>query len=421
MPKRSPTQRADTKRQVAYVVSRFPSVTETFVLNEMIELGRLGMNAKVFSFIQDLSLLRQPGVEPFIEDATHVPLKSLDCLRAQCYWLTKRPIRYLKLWFDAIWFNLRSPAFLSRAFVVIPKAATFARTMEMGDIDHVHAHFATHSALAALAVHRLTDIQYSVTVHAHDLYVDRSMLRQKLAAAKFIATISQFNRNMIGDLYGSEIAAKVHIVRCGVDVTRYQPVEAGDDERLNLLCVASLQPYKGHRFLIQACAELRRLGVDFRCELIGDGECRGEVEALIEQLALGDAVHLHGAQSAEQVRQALARASVFVLPSIVTESGKMEGIPVALMEAMALELAVVSSRISGIPELIQDGHTGRLTEPGDAAQIAAILAELWNDPPQRRRLGRQARQHVLAQFDLAYNTKKLHRLIDVAIGETQRN
>lgn len=411
-----PSVSVANEHRVAYLVSRFPSVTETFVLNEMIELGKLGTQAQVYSFIQDLSLLRHAGVEDFIEDATHVSLKSSACIGAQWYWLTRRPVRYLKLWIDAIRLNAASPRFLARVFVVIPKAATFARAMKTHDIDHIHAHFATHSALAAYSVHRLNDIRYSVTVHAHDLYVDRSMLRQKLAAAHFVATISEFNRDMIARLYGGALASKVHIVRCGVDTAQYQPIEKNDGQRLRLVCVASLQPYKGHRFLIEACAELKRRAIDFHCELIGEGECRDDIEAQLRRFDLTGHVQLSGAQNAQQVRLALAQADIFVLPSIVTESGKMEGIPVALMEAMALELPVISTRISGIPELVRDGSTGRLSEPGDAAQLAQIVAELWNDPQQRRRLGRQARQLVQAQFDLAYNAKVLHKLFESAIG-----
>lgn len=398
--------------QIAYLVSRFPSVTETFVLNEMIELRELGMSPKVFTFIQDLTLLRHPGVEDFMDECTHVSLTSVKCVGAQLFWLMKRPHRYLSLWLNAIRFNLKSPKFLTRAFVVVPKAATFARQMYDTDIAHIHAHFGTHAALAAYAVNRLTDIDYSVTLHAHDLYVDRSMLRQKLDSASFVATISEFNKQLLRQLYGDELASKVSIVRCGVDVNQYRPVEKNETERLHIVCVGSLQPYKGQKYLIDACAELNQRGIDFHCELIGDGECREVLEQDIERFNLTQKLWLSGAQNSDQVLKALGRADIFVLPSIVTDSGKMEGIPVALMEAMALELPVIGSRISGIPELVQDRVTGRLVEPQNSTQMANVICDLWEDPQQRQQLGKNARQHVLSKFDQSENSRILFRLIE---------
>jgi len=243
--------------RIAYLVSRFPSVTETFVLNEMLAIRRLGLEPTVYAFIRDLRLLRHPGADDFIAGCVEAKLLSRECLSAQFHWLRRRPLAYGRLWLDAIRYNLRSPKFLSRAVVVIPKAAVFAKHMQTAEIDHVHAHFGTHSALAAFAIKQLAGIDYSVTLHAHDLYVDRSMLRQKLDSAVFVATISEFNRDMLRDLYGKQLVDKVSIVRCGVDVEKFKPevhqnFSDRSDRTFRILCVGSLQPYKGQRYLIDA-------------------------------------------------------------------------------------------------------------------------------------------------------------------------
>ena len=410
---------ANATPRVAYVVSRFPSVTETFVLNEMIQLVRLGLDVEVYAFIKDLSLLRHPGVEQFIDDTHAVSLLSRACLYAQVYWLARKPVRYLKLWFHALKFNAGSPKFLSRAVVVVPKAAAFARTMKSRDIDHVHAHFGTHSALAAYAVRALADIDYSVTLHAHDLYVDRSMLEQKLKTASFVVTISEFNREMLRDLYGDALADKTKVIRCGVDVDRFKPAREQDSlAKIRIVCVASLQPYKGHRYLIEACAELVARGLEFSCLLVGDGELREMLQADIERRKLEDVVRLAGAQGSDAVRTALLEADIFVLPSIVTESGKMEGIPVALMEAMALSLPVVTTRISGIPELVVDGEGGRLVPPANAPALADALHDLARDQDERHRLASNGRARVLAEFDLKSNALKLYRELAAKLGIT---
>ena len=402
---------------VAYIVSRFPSVTETFVFNEMLELKKLGYAPRVYTLLRTRVSVEHAGIEKFMRDLVHVKILSFRCIAAQFYWLRRRPGALMRLWVSAVRGNYRSLKFLSRTLVTLPLAAEFARVAEASSVQHVHAHFATHSALAALAINRLTGIPYSVTVHAHDLYVDRSMLDVKLREASFVVTISQFNAELLRDLYGDALAKNVSVVRCGVDGDLFKPaLDKTGTEIPKIVCVGSLSDYKGQRFLIDACAGLLRQGLRFECALIGDGDQRVVLQNKINKAGLDHCVKLLGAMSGTQVVSALQKADIFVLPSVVTASGKMEGIPVALMEAMAMELPVVTTRLSGIPELVIHDHTGLLVEPGDSSGLCDALSLLITNGDKRRALGKSARNFVLAEFNVSTGARLLAELIQTVFS-----
>ena len=402
--------------RVGYLMSWYPAVTETFILHEMLELRRLGVDLEIFPLFGAAQDVRHPGAEALAERVRYHRGLSLELAAAQLHWLARRPRAYLRSWVRALRGNARSPELLLKALVVVPRAALLARRMEERGIRHVHAHWATHPALAAFVVRELTGIGYSFTAHAHDLYLDRAMLGEKIAAARFVVTISRFNRALVERVCGAAAAAKTLVVPCGVDprlFRRRRPRAPGG--LLRIACVAGLRDYKGHRWLVDACALLGERGVPFHCVLAGDGPERGRLEARIAFLGLGTRVQLLGNQSQDRIREELDRCDVMVLPSVVTGRGMMDGIPVALMEAMATGLPVVSTRVSGIPELVEDGRTGLLAPEKDAAALADALERLFRDPALARRLAVQGRGHVLRNFNLVRNAARLRRLLDAAM------
>jgi glycosyltransferase involved in cell wall biosynthesis len=408
----------DRPLRLAYLMSRFPKATETFVLNEILELEALGHHVEIFPLVREHEAVVQPGVEPLVARAHDVRPLSMAVVRAQLHWLRRRPKAYVTAWAEAITGNLRSPKFLARALVVVPLAATFAERMEGLGIDHIHAHWATHPALAALVAGRLTGRPYSFTAHAHDLYVDRTMLEEKIRRARFVVTISAMNRRLIAGWFGPRAAARITVIHCGVDPAVFAPPAASEPATAEpstlpvpavreLVSIASLQPQKGQIHLVRACGLLRDAGRAVHCTLVGDGEERPRLEAEIARLGLADVVTLAGAQPRDRVAKIVRAADVVVQPSVVLGSGKTEGIPVALMEALAAERPVVASRLSGIPELIRDGETGLLVEPGDPAKLADAIARLLDDPAAASRMARAGRELVLREFDLRRNTERL--------------
>ena len=408
-------------RPVAIVVSRFPTVSETFVLFEIVELGRLGVGVELFPLVHDHPAVVHPDAAALDRRAHHVRLASREVLVAQLHWLRRAPRRYLRVWWGAVRGNLRSPGFLARALYVIPKAAAFARRMERLGVEHIHAHFATHPTLAAWAASRLTGIPYSFTAHAHDLYVDRSMLGEKLRRASFARTISDHNRRLLERLYGPEASSQTHVIHCGIDVDAFdRRSRARGGSEFTLVCVASMKEYKGHRYLIEALAAMAASGRGFRCLLVGDGELRPEIVRQVAELGLDDRVTICGALPAEEVRALLAGADAAVLASVVEETGKMEGIPVFLMEAMAAGLPVVATDISGIAELVEDGVSGLLVPERDPVALAAAVSRLAGDPELRRRFGRAGRERVRRSFELSRSVAALRDLLMARPGDRDR-
>lgn len=397
---------------VAHLMSRFPKVSETFILNEITGLERLGMRVEIFPLKRERNEVAHPEAAALVARA-HYPPVGPELVRAQLSWLRRRPRAYLRAWARAVAGNIRSPRFLLRALAIVPEAAWFAREMERLQVRHVHAHFATHAALAAYVVHLLTGLPYSITAHAHDIYVERTMLREKVEAAAFVVAISDYNRRLLAELYGEAVRDKTHVVRTGADLSVFTPAERrGDpDGSWTVVCVASLQDYKGHPHLIDACARLLKDGLALRCLCVGEGEDRPQLEARIKELGVQDHVILTGALPRQQVAELVAGADAFVLPSVVTASGKMEGIPVALMEALAVETPAVATDISGVSELVEDGVTGYLVPQRDAGALADALRRVHDDPARAAELARAGRRRVLEDYDLEANVARLHELL----------
>lgn len=393
-----PPERRRVARRVAYIVSRFPKITETFVLNEMIALEELGVQVELFPLLRRERGVEQPAARPFVARAHYPRLGPVLRANLECFRST--PLRYLGTWIQTLWHTLPSPRFLAATLVLLPRAVYCARLIAAQGIEHVHAHFASHPALAALIVHRLTGIPFSFTAHGSDLHVDQTALRWKLGLAEQALTVSEYNREFVRSRLGREAADKLRVLHCGVDTERLVREQEPPSDCFEILCVAALRGVKGHAHLIEACHLLRERGVVFRCHLVGGGPLERELVRHVERRGLADRIHFHGPLPQGVVLERMRAAHVQVLCSIQDRAGRREGIPVALMEAMSCGLPVVASRISGVPELVEDGGSGLLTPPGDAGAIAEALERLARSPALRRRLGRAGRATVVEHFDL---------------------
>jgi len=402
---------------IAYLMSRFPKLTETFVLYEMLELRRLGFRVVVIPLRLEKEGATHPEVREMEGDIFPAPLFSLRTIAINLKWLARHPVRYLSTVFRAATGTFGSLKFFAGALIYFPKAVVFADRVERLGITHVHAHFASYPAMTAWIMRRLCGVSYSFTAHGSDLYVDQRMLREKAHDAALAVTISDYNIRFIEERCGKEMADEFEVIHCGADLSAFKPREdlSARDRPFEIICVASFQASKGHRVLMDACAQLRERGVDFRCRLVGYGESEKEIKQRIEALQLTEKIIMEGAKPKPEVVRLLGEADVMVLTSIETGAGRKEGIPVALMEGMASGLPVVSSRLSGIPELVEDGISGLLFTPGNATEVADALERLANDPELRTRMGRAARATVEASFDLAKNAQTLAERIQFEI------
>jgi glycosyltransferase involved in cell wall biosynthesis len=399
--------------KIAYIVSRFPHLPETFILREMISLEQLGWQIELYPLIiQQKGLIHQEAL-PWVARAHAVPWVSLALLKANIARLIRHPRQYLSVFWRTLWGNLRSPKFLVRALLLFPRAVWMADRFKADGINHIHAHYATHPALVAWLINQLTGISYSITVHAHDIFVEKPMLATKLQDSVFVSSISEFNRKYLVDMFGSWVQQKTQIVRCGIDPAYYgneKSVNAGRTGRLEIISIGSLQPYKGHMYLVKACIELQKNGIPFRCRIVGGGDLRPMLERAIRENHLDDLVELMGPRTQDEVSRLLRTANCYVQPSVITPSGKMEGIPVALMEAMVSGIPVIATSISGIPELVRNGDTGWLVPPENVNALADALSQVYRDPAEAHKRARSGRRWVLDEFELFSNVKKLSSL-----------
>jgi glycosyltransferase involved in cell wall biosynthesis len=411
-PRNQQTPAARGEHRVAYLMSRFPKLTETFVLYEMLAVEATGLPIEIYPLQRERAPVTHPEARRLVDEAHFTPLISFSIVADHLHFLRERPHAYLAALGTLLMRNLGSRRYLLGALAFFPKAVQIARDAQRRGVTHVHAHFASHPAAVAFVIHRLTNIPFSFTAHGSDLHRDRHMLAEKVEEASFVVAISRFNRDVILDECGGTRSESVLVVHCGVDPEFFHPpeVEPGADA-LRIVCTGTLHEVKGQAHLIEACRLLRSRGVPFSCELVGEGPDRKSLEEQAHRSGLSDSFRFHGALSRSEVAEVLRGAHVVVAPSVPSRDGRREGIPVAILEAASCGRAVVASRLSGIPEAIEHDVEGLLVEPGDTSGLADALELLFGDAALRRRLGQAARERVLKSFDLSTNARTLASLM----------
>jgi colanic acid/amylovoran biosynthesis glycosyltransferase len=390
--------------RLAQIVSRFPMVTETFVLYELEAMEKLGVTVELYSLLRERPKVVHPEAEKWVKRAHYLAFLSPKILRAHWHFIRHDPRRYFGTVAEILrgtWGCLRC---FGAALAFFPKAVRFAYDMEKEAVQHVHAHFAYHAAVAALVVHRLTGIPFSFTARGSDVQSDGHMLREKTEAADFVISVSDFNKEIILRKCGGDVEKKIHVIHGGVDVNRLSPRPKSEAKRLlRILCVARFEEVKGHTHLVEACQVLKERSLPFECRLIGDGPLAPQIENQITRSGLSNEVLLLGPQPYDEVIKQFSRTDIVVLATAPTASGKREGIPNVLKEAMACGLPVVAAASGGIPELV-DESCGILVRPKDPAAIADALQRLYDQPALRRRMGIAGREKIVREFNLNLST-----------------
>jgi len=396
--------------RIAYIASGFPAFSETFVVREAVEVRRLGHEVQVYSLKSRVDTCDYPPAEEVVRLTQYSPfLLSGRLLWANLRTALRHPLRYCGALLFVLLHGLRTPIECLKGLVAYPKTIYYGTLMCERGVEHVHAHFANIPALSALIISRIWGIPYSFIAHAHDLYLYRSMLAEKLAGARFAVTNSEYNREFLGRYCAAADMAKLTVLHCGGDVERLGKVVRRAEPDL-VVSVSRLCEQKGYVYLVDACAILRQRGVGVRCLVAGEGPERPRVEARVRELGLEDGFDLPG--RVPDVGDLLARGRVFVLPCVEASDGQMDGIPTVLIEAMAAGIPVVSTTISGVPELVRDGEGGLVVAPEDPVALADAIERLLGDESLADRLAASGRQFVCDHYDLRKNAQALAELFE---------
>lgn len=414
----SPGPEEEASFRVLYVVSLFPCWSETFIVREIQGLVERGADVRIVSLRHPSEALVQADARALLGRVTYPP-RGLAEAAAAARELLRSPLSHARLLATIVAGLAARPTALAKSLVAWWRTLALIPRVRAMAPDWIHAHWATYPSTSALALSRALGIPFSFTAHAHDLFIENHLQREKLAAARFSVTISDFNRSLLRRRFGADAVDRLHVIRCGVRPEELPFRHLGEREAGRLLAVGRLDEIKGFDVLLDACARLRDAGVAFSCEIVGEGELRRSLEDRVASLRLEGCVALPGAMAQEEVRARLYRASVFVMPSVVAADGNMDGIPVALMEAMAAGLPVVSTTVSGIPEIVSDGSNGRLVPPRDPAALADAIRSLLDDPEGRRRLAAGARETVERQFNASREASRLFGLVSQALAASR--
>ncbi len=404
-------------RQILYVISRYTHRT-TFINREIAELAARGWSITVVS-------LRRPSFAPGSDPGT-LPYKvrydaflAPNVLVAAIIALASNPraiLDYARLVTSSFGNDLR---LVSRNLVVIPKACFYASVVRQSGYRHIHAHWATVSTSAAMLMSRLSGVPFSFTGHAWDIFCDTRLLAEKGDAARFVLTCTDYNRQHLVQTAKID-GNKVHVLYHGLRIPSRSEERVGSVGRpLALLTVGRWSEKKGFLDLLEALAIVRDQGVDFRLQMIvGEGSAAYEqrVRETISARGLDEWVVTTGWLPGEQVEAAMRASDLFVLPCVTPANGAIDGIPNVLIEALAVELPVVATRLSGIPELVRHGDTGLLVNERDPQDLAATLVWCAAHMADMRRLAVAGRQLVERRFDISRTISSLEQHFETAIA-----
>lgn len=394
------------RARVSYVIGTYPALTTTFIDREITALIGLGVDVRIVS-------MRRPRAEP--SDAQRplaarteyvLPPNPLRLGVSQLRWLARRPFTYLHALAYLLTRRHEHGSRLRTLAHFVMGAEVASRLRHRADA-HLHAHFADRAATVAYVAGRLLGTGYSLTAHANDIYLNPNLLSTKIGNSRFTATCTEYNLAYLRTVLAPSAARRVQRIYHGLELDSYAQLVGAGSEMPTIVSVGQLKEKKGLRYLVEAVAMLRDRGLEVACRIIGDGPLRADLRELIEHHRLGERVVLLGALPHHEVIGHYATARIFVLPCIVAEDGDRDGIPNAILEGMASGLAVVSTPISGIPEVVHHETTGLLVPPADSSALADAIERLLRDDELGSRLGRGGRAFVIDAFDMHRNAERL--------------
>ena len=406
--------------RIAYLAPEIPGLSSTFVYNEIFALTDDGFTIETFSVHRTGSFESDEKLKHMASNTTYLYEQGwLNIIVANAKCLLTAPLVYGKTMFMCFSDMLKmasQPKVALGLFYRFLIGGVLAGFLKKKQLSHLHIHFAHIPTDIGMYAAALAGISYSTTAHANDIFERAWLLKEKVERAKFLATISNFNVNWLIKLGADK--SKLQVVRCGVDSRQFN-MRAEKQKKLPVLFgfLGRLVEKKGADVLLEACAHLRQQWTDFLVQIVGDGPLEQALKEKVSQLNLQDNIHFLGAKPHAEVAEWLGSLDYFVLPCVKDSQGDMDGIPVALMEAMLKGIPVISTDISGIPELVIGGETGLSApyssiESSNIESLAAILFSAISEPlADVRQRVEKAHDLVCSEYDLTINAKKLSKLI----------
>jgi glycosyltransferase involved in cell wall biosynthesis len=398
--------------RVAYLTNQYPAPSHSFIRREIIALEARGNTVLRYALNYRENELVDEGDLAEKARTRHVLRQPLaDILSMLAGVVLRHPLGMLRALCASLHIGFRSDRGIARHLAYLIEAAVIVNWCSRDRVEHLHVHFGTNPATIALLANLIAGISYSLTVHGPEEFDGPKSiaLAEKIEAAAFVVAVSSYGRSQLKRWVDLDQWAKIQVVHCGLDCDFYPDQQLDRFPEPSFVCVARLAEQKGHFLLLEAAAKLRAEGLRFKLVLAGDGPLRKQIQERIEELELSDIVKITGWISGERVRSEVAQSRVFVLPSFA------EGLPVVLMEAMAMQRPVVSTYVAGIPELVVPGSTGWLVPAGDAVLLADAMREALSAEPQKwAQMGAAARRRVLERHDVIREAEKIERLIHSA-------
>jgi len=410
---------------IGYLTQAYPGLTTVY--REVLALRAKGLAIKTFATWQPRSETVSAEARDLTDGTFYIfPIQWRAFLKAHARYLLTKPVAYMATLIFVLTRPGQSLSKRRRTLFHFVEAVYLAAEVERQNIGHIHVHFALNATTLALVVERLTGVPFSFTAHAVDIFADQVILKEKIEAARFIVAISEYNRRFLVEYSGNPKAAeKIHVIHSGIPMADFSPDAYPARTSATppvILAVGRLVEKKGFPFLIRACKHLRDQDYQARCVIVGSGPQEERLRCLVHEMGMEDRIELVGWQDQTRVRAYLETATVFALPCIIAPNDDRDGIPAVLMEAMAMAKPCVSTAISGIPELIEDGHSGLLVPEKDEIALADALCRLLDDPQLAKRLGRAGREKVRRAFNLDHVTDQLLHLFASALaGKADRD
>ena len=410
--------------KVGYVVKMFPRLSETFILNEILELESRGAEVVIFS-------LKKPN-----EGRFHPQLAKL---KASVIYLDDLDVKKWPNWIESEWpvlspnsqelWKLLNEAFeqkdIRRIEWILGSAWLASQAQKLG-LSHLHAHFATLPSTYAYFAHRISGIPFSFTAHAKDIFVydtEEHFLREKAQAAGFVVTVTNFNLRYLQEKLPHLDKQKIRVIYNGINVEYFGKNGSTQREPNLILSVGRLVAKKGFNILLEACKLMKERGVSFRCLVVGEGSDLEVLQNQKENLGLSQEVIFAGPKNLEEVRDLMHQSSIFCLPCVIASDNNVDALPTVLLEALASGLPAISTAVSGIPEIIDNEVDGILVEPEDAEALSREMERLLASAELREKFSKNGLKKAAERFNLHKSVDTLLKayLESVQInGETQR-